>query len=212
MLRSVKGGDVEIHAADLRDAGAIDHLTKTISELDILVNNAGAIPHGSLLELDDAELTNGWQVKVYGHIRMTRGFYRIMKERGGGVIINIIGYAAERMMPTYIAGTCGNAALVAFTKTVGSTSPQDNIRVVGINPGHILTERLRKRLEQRAAAELGDQERWKELTRDYPFGRAGSPAEIADAVAFLASSRAGYISGTIVTVDGGMTQRPMPAS
>ena len=201
--------NVRICAADLRELKAIASIVREFREVDILVNNAGAIPHGGLLDVEDNAWLDGWQLKVFGHIRMTRGLYASMKSRGGGVIINVIGYAGERLLATYIAGSSGNAALIAFTKAVGAVSPADGIRVVGVNPGPILTERLQKRLEKRAGEELGAASRWPELTRDFPFGRAGMPAEVADTVAFLASARAGYITGTVINVDGGMANRPI---
>jgi len=201
---------VEVYSIDLRNGEAIDHAVARYGDIDILVNNAGAIPHGSLLDLDEAQWLDGWQLKVLGHIRMTRGFYRCMKSRSRGVIINIIGAAGERVLPSYIAGSAGNAALIAFTKAVGAASPADGIRVVGLNPGPILTDRLLGRLRQRADRELGNAEEWQMFTRQMPFGRAGDPSEIADVVAFLASPRASYISGTVITVDGGLANRPAP--
>jgi len=199
---------VRLHPIDLRDGGAIDDAVAQYSDVDILVNNAGAIPHGGLLDVSDDAWLDGWQLKVFGHIRMTRGFYVSMKARRCGVIVNVIGNAGERTVAGYVAGSSGNAALIAFTKAVGSASPADGIRVVGVNPGPTLTERLQKRLELRAAAELGDASQWLSLTSAMPFGRAADPREIADVVAFLASPRAGYVSGTVVTVDGGVANRP----
>jgi len=87
---------------------------------------------------------------------MTRAFYAAMKARGGGVIINILGVAGERLEPNYIAGSVGNAGLMAFTKAMGAASPADNIRVVGINPGPIATERLKTIMQKRAQDRLGD--------------------------------------------------------
>ena len=202
--------DIVVSAADLRDRKAIDALIDAFADVQIVVNNAGAIPHGNLLEVDDDAWADGWELKVFGHIRMTRGFYRHMRKRRHGVVVNVIGIAGERVMASYVAGSAGNAALIAFTKAVGSASPADGIRVVGVNPGPILTERLQSRLHARATAELGDVARWPELMHSMPFGRAGDPREIADVVAFLASPRAGYISGAIVNVDGGISNRPTP--
>jgi NAD(P)-dependent dehydrogenase (short-subunit alcohol dehydrogenase family) len=203
------GSSVDVVAADLRESAVAAEIGRAVPDADVLVNNAGAIPHGSLLDLADDAWVEGWQLKVFGYIRLTREFYRRMKERGGGVVVNVIGFAGERFLPSYVAGSTGNAALIAFTKTVGAVSPADGIRVVGVNPGPTLTERLKTRMLQRAYAELGDPERWPELTRDFPFGRPGQPEEIADTVAFLASPRAGYITGSIVDVEGGMANRPI---
>ena len=92
---------------------------------------------------------------------------------------------------------------MAFTKALGRASPADGIRVVGINPGATATQRMEMLLRHRAEAELGSADRWLELCAPMPFGRAASPEEIAAAVAFLASPRSGYTTGTILTIDGG---------
>jgi len=210
ILRTYPRATVHLESLDLRGRNAIDDLVIRHPEVEILINNAGAIPHGGLLDLSDDAWLDGWTLKVFGQIRMTRSYYGLMKQRGRGVIVNVIGYSGERMLASYVAGSSGNAALIAFTKAVGSVSAADGIRVVGVNPGPILTERLRMRLERRAAAELGNADDWPKLMLAMPFGRAGEPIEVADVVAFLSSPRAAYISGTIVTVDGGMTNRPIP--
>jgi NAD(P)-dependent dehydrogenase (short-subunit alcohol dehydrogenase family) len=92
---------------------------------------------------------------VFGYINMTRAFYATMKKKGGGVIINILGAAGERLESNYIAGSTANAGLMAFTKSMGSASPADNICVVGINPGPIATDRLETIMQKRAQDLLG---------------------------------------------------------
>jgi NAD(P)-dependent dehydrogenase (short-subunit alcohol dehydrogenase family) len=92
---------------------------------------------------------------------------------------------------------------MAFTRTLGKASPADRIRVVGINPGPVATARMEMLQRDRAAKALGDAGRWRELFRAMPFGRPAEPVEIAAAVAFLASPRSAYTSGTILTIDGG---------
>jgi NAD(P)-dependent dehydrogenase (short-subunit alcohol dehydrogenase family) len=92
---------------------------------------------------------------------------------------------------------------MAFTRALGHGCQNDNIRVVGINPGATATDRQEMLLRHRAQAELGDAGRWAELCAGMPYGRMGSPEEIANAVAFLASARSGYTTGTILTIDGG---------
>ena len=115
------------------------------------------------------------------------------------------GAGGERPRPSYIAGAGGNAALMAVTRALGSNSLKDGVRVVGINPGAIVTERLTTMMKQRASQELGDPERWRELLdADPPPGR---PEHIADMVAFLASDRSANTTGTIITIDGGSCAR-----
>ena len=92
---------------------------------------------------------------------------------------------------------------MAFTRALGRAAPADGMRVVGINPGPVATDRLVTLLRARAAQQFGDAERWQDLTKTMAFGRPATPAEIADAVAFLASPRSGYTSGTILTINGG---------
>lgn len=201
------GVAVCVHALDLSQAAAIDELSGRCGEVDVLVNNAGAIPAGRLLGLDAAQWRRAWDLKVFGYIDLSRAIYAGMRARRRGVIVNIIGLAGERMKSDYIAGSTGNAALMAFTRALGGESVDSGVRVVGVNPGQIETERLRNTLQQRAAKVLGDAARWRELVKAPPMGRLGQPREIADVVAFLASDRASYVSGTIVTVDAGRAAR-----
>jgi NAD(P)-dependent dehydrogenase (short-subunit alcohol dehydrogenase family) len=201
------GISVVTHALDVSSSATIDRLAAEHADIDILVNNAGAIPAGRLNEIDDKRWRAAWDLKVFGYINMTRAFYAAMKQRGGGVIINILGVAGERLEPNYIAGSVGNAGLMAFTKAMGSASPADNIRVVGVNPGPIATERLQTIMRKRALDQLGDAEKWQDMYKPLPFGRAGKPEEIAHMVAFLASDLSAYTSGTVITIDAGAASK-----
>jgi NAD(P)-dependent dehydrogenase (short-subunit alcohol dehydrogenase family) len=91
---------------------------------------------------------------------------------------------------------------MSFTCALAKQATKDGMRIVGINPGPVETERLERMERARAHSELGDETRWQELTSTLPFGRAASPAEIASAAAFLASPRSAYTTGTILTIDG----------
>jgi 3-oxoacyl-[acyl-carrier protein] reductase len=141
---------------------------------------------------------------------MTRRFYALMAARKAGVIINIIGAAGENVHSDYAAGSSGNASLMAFTRAMGGTAPRDGLRVVGINRGPVETDRMTTRLQREAQVQLGDAERWRELTKGMSFGRAATPQEIGWMAAFLASDKSAYTTGTIVTVDGGGTSRRGP--
>jgi NAD(P)-dependent dehydrogenase (short-subunit alcohol dehydrogenase family) len=130
-----------------------------------------------------------------------------MKRRGHGVILNNIGNGGENVDFHYIAGSTGNAALMAFTRALGGRSLQDGIRVLGINPGPVDTERIRRVVKTRAAAMAGEGDHEAEILAGYPLGRPASVPEVADLFVYLASDRSGYTSGTIVTVDGGLASR-----
>jgi 3-oxoacyl-[acyl-carrier protein] reductase len=198
----------EIHALDLSVADNARVLVERCKDVDILVNNAGAIPAGLIGGIDDAQWREAWDLKVFGYINMCRGMLAHMTERRHGVILNVLGSAGERPDAKYIAGSMGNASLSTFTKTLGGVSVDDNVRVLGVNPGRIATGRMETQLRRRAVIDYDDPERWQEYIKDLPFGRAGRAEEVGQLVAFLVSDLAAYISGTVVTIDGGAVMRP----
>jgi len=187
--------------ADLSKQDSIERVAAEIPELDILVNNAGAIPPGNLLATGNDAWRAAWDLKVFGYISMCRALYPGLKRRNG-VIVNVIGAAGERLDPNYVAGSTGNASLMAFTKSLAKGAVKDGMRVVGINPGPVATDRLEVMMRGRSKVQFGDESRWKEFLSSMSFGRAATPEEIGSAVAFLASARSGYTSGTILTIDG----------
>ncbi len=203
-IAGTTGVTVTTYPLDLSDSKSVDVLAGACGGVDILVNNAGAIPRGRLDEIDERRWREAWDLKVFGYINMTRAFYALMKARGKGVIINILGNGGERLDAGYICGSTGNAALMAFTRALGGTSHRDGLRVVGINPGPVATERLVGLMHKEAKDRFGSPNRWKELARPFPFQRAATPQEIAAMVALLASDRSAYTTGTVVTIDGGM--------
>ena len=209
LRKSAPDVDVLINSADLSRRDDQERLAQACSEVDILVNNAGSNPAGNLEDTSDEVWRESWDLKVFGYINLCRSFYRVMKQRRAGVIVNIIGYAGERLNARYIIGTSSNAALMAFTRSVGSQAPDFNVRVVGINPGYTATDRAEGVMRTISEKQFGSADRWRDVERglNLPFGRMAQPSEIANVVAFLVSPRASYVSGTIVTVDGGATNR-----
>jgi NAD(P)-dependent dehydrogenase (short-subunit alcohol dehydrogenase family) len=181
-------------------------------EVDILVNNAGAIPGGGLDAIDDARWRASWELKLFGYINLTRGVLARMQARRAGVIANIIGMAGAAPRAEYVAGSTANAALMAFTQAVGGRSPEHGVRVFGVNPSPTRSDRMDGMLRAQAAERLGDAERWMELTRQLPFGRMAEPQEVADLTVFGCSPRAGYLSGTVINLDGGQMYAPPRAS
>jgi NAD(P)-dependent dehydrogenase (short-subunit alcohol dehydrogenase family) len=195
---------VTTYPLDLSESKSVDVLARACGGVDILANNAGAIPRGRLDEIDERRWRDAWDLKVFGYINMARAFYALMKARSNGVIINILGNGGERLDAGYICGSTGNAALMAFTRALGGASHRDGLRVVGVNPGPVATERLVGLMQKEAKDRFGTADRWSDLTKPFPFQRAATPEEIAGMVALLASDRSAYTTGTIVTIDGGM--------
>jgi NAD(P)-dependent dehydrogenase (short-subunit alcohol dehydrogenase family) len=206
-LRDAHGVEITIHEQDVSAAGAAEAVAAAAGRIDVLVNNAGAIPGGDLWQVDGADWRKGWELKVFGYIDLCRIFYASMKENGGGVILNNIGNGGENFDFRYIAGSTGNAALMAFSRSLGGRSLDDGIRVLGINPGPVATDRIFNIMKKRAREQWNDESRYTELMAAYPLGRAATVREVADLFAFLASPRSSYTSGTIITVDGGLTSR-----
>ncbi|MGE5200793.1 MAG: SDR family oxidoreductase [Acidobacteriota bacterium] len=198
---------VVVEPLDMSQSASVLALARKYPDIDILVNNAGAIPGGTVEDVDEQRWRAAWDLKVFGYINLTREFFRLMRARGNGVIVNIIGAAGEKMNANYIAGSTGNASLMAFTRALGGVSPKFGVRVVGINPGPVSTERHVMLTKLEAKNRFGDPERWQELEKALPFGRAATPEEIAAMAAFLASDLSGFTTGTIITIDGGLANR-----
>ncbi|MFP4514164.1 MAG: short-chain dehydrogenase/reductase [Acidimicrobiales bacterium] len=204
-IRAEHGVTVTPLAADLSRTDEIDRVWAEVPLPDILVNNAGAIPSGTIGDIDDEQWRQAWDLKVFGYITLMRHALAAMGERGSGVIVNVIGAGGEKPTPGYIAGAGGNAALMAMTRALGGTSLRQGVRVLGINPGLIHTERLEALMRSAAERRFGDADRWSELLdQRHPPGHVD---HIASAVAFLASDRSANTTGTIVTIDGGSSSR-----
>lgn len=206
-LSAAHGVKVAIHAMDLSVSENLLELARRAPDVDILINNAGEVPSGPIESLTEADWRRGYDLKLFGYIGLTRELYARMKARGRGVIINDIGNSGENWDANYIAGSTGNAALMAFTKALGGQSLDFGVRVVGVNPGPVETERMVKINKRRALDLYGDANRHEEMLAKFPGGRPASAGEVADLMVFLASPRAAYITGTVVTIDGGISAR-----
>ena len=196
-LSAATGRRIETCATDLRSTqgcqaaiGALDH---AFGRLDILVNNAGATQSGDFLELDDAVWEDGFALKFYSYVRLSRALWPLLKD-SGGVVVNVIGAASKTPQPNFMIGGAVNAAITNFTKALAGLGLRDGVRVNAVHPGMTVTGRLDRLLEQRAAAEgisREDYER-KELA-SAGLRRYGEPEDVANLVAFLASPLAGQI-------------------
>ena len=206
-IAGTHGVEVTITAADMTADGGCERIVDEAGRVDVLINNAGVIPSGPLFDIGPKQWREGWALKGFGYADMIRLVYPRMKAAGGGVILNNIGNGGEVCDPNYIEGAAGNASIMAMTRALGGMSLDDNIRVVGVNPGPVDTTRIYAMLRKFAEARLGDPERYGELLERYPLKRPARIHEITDLFLFLASFRSGYTSGTVVTVDGGIASR-----
>jgi NAD(P)-dependent dehydrogenase (short-subunit alcohol dehydrogenase family) len=208
-LTSRFGRRVEIHPVDLSDRNARDAFARACAHVDILVNCAGAIPGGGLDQVGEDAWRAAWDLKLFGYIGITRIIYDEMRRRHRGVIINVVGIGGIMTNAGYICGGANNAALINFTISLGGASVRHGVRVCGVNPGPVETERmsyLRRIEEERVPA--AERAEWSRRYLDrMAYGRGARPDEISGAVAFLASDRASYISGAMITIDGGMVAR-----
>lgn len=205
-IREKYGVNVGYTAIDMTEEGACQCIVDEAGHIDILINNAGVVPAGNLTSISAEKWREGWELKGFGYIDMIRLVYHGMKKAGGGVIINNIGSGGEVCDPNYIEGAACNASLMAITKALGSSSLNDNIRVVGVNPGPVKTERISKMMAHiETGNNKGNDKEVKNPFSHFPLGRPAEPQEVVDLLLFLASARASYISGTIITIDGGLS-------
>jgi hypothetical protein len=194
------GVGVEVVSADLRNREDLDHLARKHSQIDILVNNAGDIPGGSITAVKDSDWRHSWELKLFGYINLSREIYNAMVERNHGVIINIIGMAAEKPSFDYICGSTANAALVAFTKALGKGPHQKSVRVLGVNPPSTKTERILKVMATIAKEIFDDETRINDIPKDKMFQTLIDPEQVADAVVYLSSARANQLTGVVLNL------------
>ena len=206
-IEAEHGVQIMIHVFDLSDSKNVDQLVKNCPKIDILVNNAGAIPAGDIQAVEEDRWRAAWDLKVFGYINMTRRYYPIMRDAGGGVIMNIIGLAGVRVDRNYIAGSAGNASIIGFTHAMGAHALDEGMRVLGVCPGAVQTGRITTMLKTRAKDEKGDENRWQDYFSGMPLNRPALVEEVADVVVFLCSERASWLTGTTINLDGGVANR-----
>jgi len=204
------GARVVTCAADLSDPQAAQAMVgKAQAELgpiDVLVNSAGAARRTPPTELAAAHWHAAMQAKYFTYIHAMDAVVHAMAKRGAGVIVNIIGVGGKLAGPTHLPGGAANAALMLATVGLANAFARNGVRVNAVNPGLTATDRMQEGLEAEArrtgkpVAELLEQ-----FTRAMPLGRIAQPEDIADMVVFLASKRAGYVSGAVITLDGAAT-------
>src|ERR1043166_1977580 len=202
--------DVLINAVDLREPAApqavVDVTMKKFGAIDVLVNNAGATKRGDFFELTDADWADGFALKFFGAMRLSRAAWKHL-QASKGTIVNIIGVGGRTGNADFTIGGSVNAAERLFTKAMADRGVRDGVRVNAINPGFIKTERLTVRVKsfsEENKVPLDQAEA--QLAQASGVARFGEPSEIAAAVAFLASPVCGYCHGALLDIDGGQTR------
>lgn len=197
------GGDVFPHASDVTRAEDCETLVAAVTSelgcLDILVNNAGASAAFGLEALDDAAWQADFDLKVMSAARLCRLVIPHLKARGGGVIVNAAIGGGKAPQPQALPTTVMRAAGLNLTKSLSAEFASDQIRVNAICIGLIKSAQWDRRAGDGSVDDL-----YVDMAKRIPMGRVGEAEEYADLVAFLASDRAKYITGTAINLDGGL--------
>lgn len=208
-LRS-EGGTVFGLCADLTDATAalqaVDQAEAGSGPIDILVNSAGAARRTPFAELQPQAWHDAMQAKFFTYVHVMDPVVKRMGARGAGAIVNVVGMGGKVASPTHLAGGAANAALMLASAGLAAAWGPRGVRVNAVNPAQTLTERLAEGLAAEARLRnTTPDEVLRQAQAKMPLGRLASADDIANAVVFLASPRAGYISGAVLSMDGAAT-------
>ena len=194
------GGAASAIALDLRLPDAplslVEFARNRYRGIDILVNNAGATKRGEFTALTDEDWTDGFALKLFGAVRLTRAAWPYLKTSVGSVV-NIIGAGGRTPGPQFTIGGSVNGALLSFTKAMADVGIKDGVQVNAVNPGIIRTGRLKVRL-----AQISEQE----LVRTANVTRIGEPEDVANLVAYIVSPEGRFLQGSLIDLDGGATK------
>jgi NAD(P)-dependent dehydrogenase (short-subunit alcohol dehydrogenase family) len=201
---------IGLFAADLKDASeaerALTHAEALHGAVDVLVNSAGAAQRTVPDELNAQAWRDAMDAKFFTYVHMIDFVVKKMGQRGQGAIINIVGAGGKVASPYHLPGGAANAALMLISAGLAAAYGPQGVRVNAVNPGATFTDRLKTGLV--TAAKMSDisiEEALARVTKSVPLGRLAQPEEIANAVLFLASPCASYVTGAILSMDGAST-------
>lgn len=206
----IAGPHARFLACDLRErdsagkiiAAALDHF----GGIDILVNNAGATKRGDFEALSEEDWQDGFALKFFGAVRLTRAAWPLLRQRSGA-LVNIAGAGGRSPGPEFTIGGSVNAALLSFTKAMADMGVRDGVQVNTINPGPVRTDRLARRIASLARERgLNEGAALELFVREEKILRIGEPEDIAALVAFVLSAHGRYIHGSLIDADGGTTK------
>ncbi len=194
-------------SADLTDAAAAAAMVEAVEAaagpVDVLVNSAGAAKRVPFTELTPAAWQNSMQAKFFSYINVTDPLIKRMGARKRGVVINIVGMGGKIASTVHISGGAANAALMLASAGLAAAYAPLGVRVNAVNPTVTHTDRMGEGLKAEARAfNITEEQALQKVQAKMPLGRVARPEDVANAVVFLASPLAGYISGAIVCIDG----------
>jgi NAD(P)-dependent dehydrogenase (short-subunit alcohol dehydrogenase family) len=209
LLKAAPSASVHTISADLMDAAkAAEALAQAQSlngPVDVLVNSAGAAKRTPAPELTPQTWADAMQSKFFSYVNIMDPTIKAMAARGQGAIVNVVGNGGKVASPMHLPGGSANAALLLASAGLATAYAKLGIRVNAVSPGPTLTERLDKAIDTDArAAQISRDTALARMVERIPMGRIASPEEVADAVVFLASSRASYITGVNLMMDGSL--------
>jgi NAD(P)-dependent dehydrogenase (short-subunit alcohol dehydrogenase family) len=209
LARFPSGGGAPIAiAADMTSYNAAAEMAatveKTLGDIDVLVNSAGAARRYAPDELNAQAWHDAMDAKFFSYIHPIDAVLKRMLPRERGAIVNIIGAGGKVATPVHLPGGAANSALMLATVGLASAFGAKGIRVNGINPGATLTSRVQEGLKAESRMTgLAEAELLARSEARIPLKRYGTPEEIAGVALFLASEQASYVTGAIVSMDGG---------
>jgi 3-oxoacyl-[acyl-carrier protein] reductase len=208
-LAKETGGEIHATVADMTKPLDIERLVAAAKDrfgtVDILVNNAGQMYSGRFAAMTDEGLKEQLETKIFGFLRAIRLVYPAMREQRWGRIVNMIGGAGKEPDPYMFGSGITNSGLLNITKSLSTEFGEDNVLVNAVCPGWVDTN-LWRRNAQGLAQELGaksEEEARRQAARKNSLNRFGKPEELANAIVFLCSERASYITGVSLNLDGG---------
>ncbi|HWG89459.1 MAG TPA: SDR family oxidoreductase [Candidatus Thermoplasmatota archaeon] len=213
-LQKLTPGKVKGVRADVASASDLaclfEEAVAEMGGLDILVTNSGGPPPGFFMDFDDRAWQDAFNLVVMSNVRAIRLAIPHLERAGGGSIVNIVSTSVKQPIQNLVLSNSLRMAVVGLAKTLAQQYAPKGIRVNNVLPGSMATARIHKLTENRAAQRgIPFEQAWKEREKEVPMGRIGDPMDLGNAVAFLASPAAGYVTGATLQVDGGVVQYVM---
>jgi 3-oxoacyl-[acyl-carrier protein] reductase len=202
-----RGRNAAFETADLRAEGAaaalVDAAKRRYGRLDILVNNAGTTKRGDFLTLTDADWQDGYALKFFAHVRLSRAAWPLLKDAKGAVV-TIGGTSGRIPIAAFTIGGSVNAACAAFAKALADLGKTDGVQVNTIHPSYVETERFWRRIKadmERTGKTEAEVREWHR--QDINVTRFGTPEDIGSMIAFMVSPRGRWLHGATIDMDGG---------